>query len=118
MSVAILSVTITTAGTIQKLSQATTPTLPTVSMGGVTSASGSATQQCRQVIIQANPGNTGNVFIGNAGFASSSGACISLAPGAFSPPIGGGDLAPFALDDLWGDTATSGNKITVVAVVN
>lgn len=113
MSAIFVAVTITTAGTPQKLSSATVPALPSISMGGVTYPSGSATQQLAQIVIQNPPGTTGNLYVGGPGLVKATLANVGvvLTPGS-SVSLGqyGGGVT---LDDIWVDTDTSGNKAIV-----
>lgn len=117
MSALFFSVAIATAGTPQQLSRATAPSLPTISMGGVTSPSGSMTEHGNQITIQANPANTGNVYIGGAALNKATLSNVGLVLTPTSPPV---SLASFGgaitLDDLWADTATNGNIVLVTLV--
>jgi hypothetical protein len=107
------AVTITTSGTPQKLSAATSPALPSMIIGGVTYPSGSAATGFKQLVIQNPPGSTGNLYVGGSALVKGTLANLGqvLIPGA-SITFGqwGGDGL---LDDIWVDTDTSGNKAIV-----
>jgi hypothetical protein len=111
------SVVLTAAGTPQALSAATSPGMPTISMGGVTYPSGSATQRLFQVVAQADPSNTGtNIYIGGRGMvkATRAGVGAVLAKGvAINLGQYGGSLA---LDDIYFDGDTTGDKVLLSLV--
>jgi hypothetical protein len=113
MSATFVSVTLAAAGTPQQLSKATAPALPSVISGGVTSL---VTMKYFQIVAQASPANTGNVFIGgpalNKTTLSNVGAV--LVPGATLNLGQYGGLT--GLDDLWADCATSGAVVLLSLV--
>lgn len=107
MSVSFYEVTIATPGTPQQLSKTLLPSGPTITMGGITSVAGGATQAFTQISIQAAPSNTAtkSVFVGGPSMNRTTlvGVGAQLLPGASTPPIGqhGGAIT---LDDIWIDT--------------
>lgn len=116
MSAIFVSVTLAASGVPQQLSRATSPALPSITVGGVVYPSGSATQQLAHIGVQAAPGNTGNVFVGGAAInkATLSNVGLVLIPGAFASL---GQYGGFTtLDDLWADTATSGNILLLTLI--
>ena len=113
MAAIFFPVTIATAGTPQQLATAPTANLPTISMGGITYPSGSATQRGMQIVVQSNPGNTGNVFVGgralNKGTLANVGAILTPGQSIIFGQYGGATT----LDDIWVDAATSGSSVLV-----
>src|SRR6266581_6396053 len=79
MSAIFVSASLTAAGTPQALASTTSPALPSVVINGVSSGAGSATQQLAQILLQADPSNTGaNIYIGGRGMVKATRAGVGL----------------------------------------
>lgn len=63
MSAITIDVTIASTGVAQKIAQTGLPALPTVTMGGVTSVAGGATQVLHQIKFRSDSANTADVLI-------------------------------------------------------
>ena len=116
MGATMLSVTVTTPGTPQRLTNTTTPSLPAISgiLAGPVELRGSS------IIFQADPSNTGskNIYIGGPAMSVSArtGIGMVLAPGEFSPPIyidGETTLSDFFID---ADTGATVKNLFVTVV--
>ncbi len=101
MGAIMFSATVATPGTPQRLTNTTTPALPSVS-GGL---SGPMELRGASIIFQADPNNsaTHDIYIGGPtmNVAARTGIGLALAPGAFSPPIeldGTTSLSDFYID--------------------
>lgn len=118
MSALFLSCTLAAAGTPQQVSSTTSSTLPEIIMGGVTYPSGSATQQPAQILLQADPANTGaNIYIGSKAMVKATRVAVGIVLPKTGAPVtlgqyGGG----ITLDDLYFDGDTTGDKLLITTV--
>jgi len=101
MSAITIDVTIASTGVAQKIAQTGVPNLPTVTMGGITSAVGGATQTPSQIIFQSNATNTADVTL-RAGVG---GGLVLVKAGAIIDvrPQGGVTLDDFSVIGTAGD---------------
>jgi outer membrane receptor protein involved in Fe transport len=95
MSAITIDVTIASTGVPQKIAQTGLPALPTVTMGGVTSVAGGATQTPSQILFQSSATNTADVVV-RAGVG---GGLVLVKAGAIIDvrPQGGVTLDDFSL---------------------
>jgi hypothetical protein len=116
MSAIFLAATLVAAGTSQKIT-ATLPALPTLSMGGITYPAGSATVRAMQLVLQADPANTGtNIYIGGKGLVKGTRVnCGAVLAKGVSISLGQLD-GSFALDDIYFDGDTTGDKLLMSLV--
>lgn len=111
------SATLAAAGTPQKVATATSPTLPTLKMGGVSYPAGSATARARRLVVQADPGNTGaNIYLGGAKMVAGTRANVGLVLAKTAAPVSLGDYEGFSLDEIYFDGDTTGDKLLMVWV--
>src|SRR6266851_3729362 len=115
MSALFLACTLTAAGTPQSIAAATAPSLPTISTGGVTYPAGSATQQAFQIMVQANPANTGaNIYIGGRAMNKATLAGVGIVLPKTGAPVSLGQYGgSITLDDIYFDGDTTGDKLLV-----
>lgn len=118
MSVLFLSATLVAAGTPQSIAKATAPSLPTISMGGITYPAGSATQQGFQIMVQANPANTGaNIYIGGRAMSKTTLAGVGIVLPKTGAPVSLGQYGgSITLDDIFFDGDTTGDVLLVSLV--
>lgn len=110
------SATLVAAGTPQSLAGATAPTGATITMGGITSAAGGATQRVGKLTLQADPSNTGtNIYIGGRKMVKGTRVNVGLVLAKTAAPVSIGDyFGGFAMDDVWFDGDTTGDKVLMV----
>lgn len=70
---------------------------------------------CAEVVIQPDPGNTGNIYVGGPTVSATDG--LILIKTAAPVPFSGGDTNPLNLEDFWIDAATNGDAALYVYVV-
>jgi hypothetical protein len=101
MSAISIDVTIASTGVAQKIAQTGLPALPTVTMGGITSVAGGATQTPSQILFQSNAANTADVTLR----AGAGGGLILYKAGAIIDvrPQGGVTLDDFSVIGTAGD---------------
>lgn len=107
------TVVLTTPGTPQSLAGVQTPAQPTITIQGVTSSIGGA-QQPSQVVLQADPSNAGNIYVGrNKAMTRTPRAGIDniLTPGQTVTYGNSGASVP--LDTIWLDTDMPNNAVLV-----
>lgn len=118
MSAQFYTATLTAAGTPQKLISSLTPALPVLSALNQTFPAGSATLRAFHLKLQAWPANTGtNIYIGGPAMnkATPSGVGVVLQKTAQPTDLGQCD-SNIALEDIWFDGDTTGDKLLVVLV--
>lgn len=119
MGAIFFSDTLTAAGTPQPLVRPSNPALPTLQILGVTFPAGSATERAFQLLLRAAPGNTGvNLYVGGPGMSKTTLSGVGMVlvktdPNGISLGQYGGS---FALDELWWDGDTTGDKIVVTLI--
>lgn len=115
MPASFASVALVAAGTPQRLNTVT-PAMPSQIIQGVTYAGGSATQRYRQITFQAAPGNTGaNLYLMGPGMTKAGGVGYTLVKAA-APLVLTAESASLALDDIWLDGDTAGDKLSISMV--
>jgi hypothetical protein len=111
------SATLTAAGTPQSVAAATAPTMPTMTVRGITYPAGSATQRARSMTVQADPANTGtNIYIGGRAMNKATRANVGLVLAKTAAPVYLGDGEGFALDDIYFDGDTTGDKLLLTLI--
>jgi hypothetical protein len=111
------SATLAAAGTPQRVSASTSPTLPTIKMGGVSFPAGSVTSRARRLLVQADPSNTGaNIYIGGAKMVAATRVNVGLVLAKTAAPVSLGDYEGFSLDEVYFDGDTTGDKLLLVWV--
>ena len=118
MSAIFVSASLTAAGTPQALASTTSPALPSIVINGVSSGSGSATQQLAQILLQADPSNTGaNIYIGGRGMVKATRAGVGLVLPKTAAPVSLGQYGGgVTLDDLFFDGDTTADKLLVTLI--
>jgi hypothetical protein len=118
MSAIFASATLTAAGTPQRVSSSLGATLASVTTRGVTYAAGSATERVYQLMAQADPANTGaNIYIGGQLMVKATRANIGAILAKTAPPVSLGQFGgSFALDDVWFDGDTTGDKLLLTLI--
>jgi hypothetical protein len=110
------SATLAAAGTPQTLAKAVAQ-LRTMTINGVTSAAGGATERAYQVMLQADPANTGtNIYIGGPKMVAATKVNVGMVLLKTAPPIAVGNGGAFALDEIYFDGDTTGDKLLVTLV--
>jgi hypothetical protein len=118
MSAIFVSAVLTAAGTPQSLASSTSPALPSININGVSSGSGSATQQLAQIMLQADPSNTGaNIYIGGRAMVKSTRVGVGLVLPKTGSPVSIGQYGGLVtLDDIYFDGDTTADKLLVTLV--
>lgn len=118
MSAIFASATLTAAGTPQRLSASLGTILPKTTMGGITYPAGSTSERAYQLTLQADPANTGaNIYIGGPAMVKATRANTGLTLAKTQTAVSLGQFGgSFALDDLWFDGDTTGDKLLVVLI--
>ncbi len=116
MSVKFASATLAAAGTPQMLT-ALNPTQAAVTVNGVTYPPGSATDRVFQIVAQADPANVGtNIYIGGAAMNKTTRAGVGAVIAKGSAVNLGQYGGSFALNEIWFDGDTTGDKLLVSMV--
>jgi hypothetical protein len=110
------SATLAAAGTPQSLAKALAQ-LRTMISGGITSTVGGATERAYQMTLQADPANTGtNIYIGGPQMVKATKVNVGLVLPKTAPPIAIGNGGAFAIDEVYFDGDTTGDKLLVSLV--
>jgi hypothetical protein len=118
MSAIFAAAVLTASGTPQRVSTSLAAVLPAITINGVTYAGGSATERVYQLMAQAAPSNTGtNIYLGGPGMLKATLANTGLVLTKTAPPVSLGQYGgAFALDDVWFDADTSGDKLLLTLI--
>lgn len=118
MSALFFSAVLTAAGTPQSVAASASPALPTISTGGVSYPAGSATQQGFQIMLQADPANTGaNIYIGSKAMVKATKVGVGLVLPKTASPVSIGQYGgSVTLDDIYFDGDTTNDKLLVTLV--
>ena len=107
---------LTAAGTRQSLA-ASLAQLGIQTIGGITTAAGGATRRAYQVLLQADPANAGaNIYVGGPAMVKATKVNVGLVLLKTAPPIALGNGGSFAIDDIYFDGDTTGDKLLVTLV--
>jgi hypothetical protein len=110
------SATLVAAGTRQALAQSL-PQLGTMTVHGVQYLAGSATKRVYQLMAQADPANAGaNIYLGGPLMVKATRANVGMVLVKGAPPIAIGDGGSSAIDDIYFDGDTTGDKLLLTLV--
>lgn len=110
------SATLAASGTPQSLAKALAQ-LRTMTIGGITSAAGGATERAYQLMVQADPGNAGNnIYLGGPKMVVATRVNVGMVLLKTAPPIAIGNGGAFAIDEVWFDGDTTNDKLLLTLV--